>query len=121
MNLVADESVDQRIIEGLRLAGHKIVSVAEEAGGSADDQVLALAETHGTVLLTADKDFGELVYRQQLAHRGVILLRQAGLSIEARVEAVRAILEAHADEVAGSLTVISPASARIRRSGRAGE
>ena len=55
------------------------------------------------------------------AHRGVILLRQAGLSIEARVEAVRAILEAHADEVAGSFTVISPASARIRRSGKAGE
>lgn len=121
MKLVADESVDHRIIEGLRLAGHEIVSVAEELAGAEDQQVLALAEKHGTILLTADKDFGELVYRQQLTHRGVILLRQAGLSIEARVEAVAAVLSVHADEIAAGFTVISPASARIRRSGRTGE
>ena len=64
MKLVTDESVDNRIIEGLRLAGHGIVSIAEELAGANDQQVLALAERHGTILLTADKDFGELFYRQ---------------------------------------------------------
>lgn len=78
MKLVADESVDHRIVEGLRFTGHEIISVTEEVAGADVEQVLALAETHGTILLTADKDFGELVYRQQRAHRGVILLRQAG-------------------------------------------
>ena len=45
-----------------------------------DEEVLASADSEGVLLLTADKDFGELVYRRQLAHCGVMLLRQAGLS-----------------------------------------
>ena len=50
MKLVADESVDHRIIEGLRFAGHEIISVTEEVAGADDEQVLPLAETHGTIL-----------------------------------------------------------------------
>ena len=116
MTLVADESVDGRIVAGLRTAGHRVVAVAEEARGSADEQVLALAGQQRTILLTADKDFGELVYRRGLPHDGVVLLRQAGLPIAARIEAVVAVLRDHANEIAGSFTVVSPAAARIRRS-----
>jgi len=58
-----------------------ILAIAESAPGTPDDKVLANADAAGVLLLTADKDFGELVYRRQMAHCGVMLLRQAGLSI----------------------------------------
>ena len=79
MRIVADESVDGRIVDRLRLAGHDVLSIAESAPGTPDDEVLAAADMAGILLLTADKDFGELVYRRQMAHCGVVLLRQAGI------------------------------------------
>ena len=80
MKIVADESLDGRIIDGLRLADHDVLAFAEASPGAADEEVLASADSEGVLLLTVDKDFGELVYRRQLAHCGVMLLRQAGLS-----------------------------------------
>jgi predicted nuclease of predicted toxin-antitoxin system len=115
MKIVADESVDQRIIDRVRLAGHEVVSIADAAPGVADEWVLKHASGMDTLLLTADKDFGELVYRQRLAHCGVILLRQAGLSISARCDAVVSVLGSHANELATAFTVIAPDSVRIRR------
>jgi predicted nuclease of predicted toxin-antitoxin system len=115
MRIVADESVDGRIVDRLRRASHDVVSIAESFLGMPDDQVLAKADTAGFLLLTADKDFGELVYRRQMAHCGVVLLRQAGLSIDVRADAVLAVLASHAAELADAFTVIAPESVRIRR------
>lgn len=116
MRIVADESVDGRIVDRLRLAGHDVLAIAESAPGTPDDQVLARADETGIVLLTADKDFGELVYRRQMAHCGVVLLRQAGLSIDVRANVILTVLASHALELAAAFTVITPESVRIRRS-----
>lgn len=120
MRIVVDESVDGRIVSRLRLAGHDVLAIAESAPGTPDDQVLAHADTAGVLLLTADKDFGELVYRRQMAHCGVMLLRQAGLSVDVRADVVLAVLASHGSELTAAFTVISPESVRIRRSPHAG-
>ncbi len=65
MNLLADESVDRQIVERLRQDGHHLLAVAEMAPGVPDDVVLERANQETALLLTADKDFGELVYRQK--------------------------------------------------------
>jgi len=64
MNPLADESVDQSIVAGLRQEGHDVVYVAELSPSISDDEVLREANDRGALLLTADKDFGELVVRQ---------------------------------------------------------
>ena len=74
MELVADESVDQQIVETLRSNGHTVEAIVETCPGSTDDDVLAMAANVGAVLLTQDKDFGELVYRQGQASAGVLLM-----------------------------------------------
>lgn len=61
MNFVADESVDQLIVTRLRDDGHLVDAVSEMSPGIADDEVLSEAVAQSAVLLTADKDFGELV------------------------------------------------------------
>ncbi len=70
MNLLADESVDQPIVERLRSDGFSVISITEQSPGIPDDAVLDLANDADALLLTADKDFGELVYRQGRIHNG---------------------------------------------------
>jgi predicted nuclease of predicted toxin-antitoxin system len=63
MNLLADEGVDRPVVEQLRQDGHDVLYVAEMEPSINDDVVLMRANQHQAVLLTADKDFGEPVYR----------------------------------------------------------
>lgn len=63
MRFVADESVDRQIVEELRLAGHEVLYIAEVEPGVVDEIVLARSTGWGAVLVTADKDFGEMVFR----------------------------------------------------------
>jgi len=64
VNLLADEGVDRQIVARLRRDGHNVRYVAEMSPGIPDEAVLDAANRGEALLLTADKDFGELVFRQ---------------------------------------------------------
>lgn len=114
MNLFADESVDRQIIDRLRQDGHYVPSVAEMEPGIPDDLVLERANQEQAVLLTADKDFGELVYRQKRIMFGVVLIRLAGLATERKAEITAGAVSQHGDELIHGFTVITPGAVRIR-------
>lgn len=116
MNLVADESVDRPIVERLRRQGHDVIYIAELEPSITDDAVLDHANQRRAVLLTGDKDFGELVFRQGRISTGVILLRLAGIATETKAGIVAAAIREHATEMEGVFSVISPGAVRIRRS-----
>ena len=115
MNLFADESVDRPVVERLRQDNHDVVYVAELAPSITDDEVLRTANDRSAVLVTADKDFGELVFRQGTIHSGVVLLRLAGLANATKGEIVAEVCRFRATELIGAFTVISPGQVRIRR------
>jgi predicted nuclease of predicted toxin-antitoxin system len=115
MKLLADESVDRQIIERLRQDGHDVVAVAELSPSIPDDEVLRQANSLSALLVTADKDFGELVFRQGRVHAGVVLLRLAGLAANVKAETVAQVMHDRAAELEGGFTVISPGVVRIRR------
>lgn len=71
MTILADEGVDREIVLRLRDDGHDVTYVAEMDPGISDEVVLARANAQGAILLTQDKDFGELVFRQRLSARGL--------------------------------------------------
>lgn len=83
--------------------------------GISDDLVLDRANARGALLITADKDFGELVFRQGLVNSGVVLLRLAGLSLETRAGIVADVLRFRAAELLQAFSVISLGMVRIRR------
>ena len=114
MNLLADESVDQPIVAALRDDGHSIVFVAELTPSISDDEVLNEANHLGAVLLTADKDFGELVFRQGRVPAGVVLIRLAGIGPQTKAEITCRAFGQHGPEFVGSFSVISIGSVRIR-------
>ena len=74
--LLANENVPAVVVAAMRAAGHDVAWMHETGPGSPDEDVLALAQADGRVLLTFDKDFGELAFRRgRAATLGVILLR----------------------------------------------
>lgn len=116
MNFFADESVDRQIVDSLRQNGHFVWYVVEMEPGISDDTVLDLANREAALLLTADKDFGEMVFRQGRSNQGVILIRMAGLSQKSKSDIVSIAIKKHASELTKAFTVITPKSIRIRRS-----
>ena len=115
MNLLADESVDRSIVERLRADRHAVRYVAEDEPGMADDDVLSQANGLGALLITADADFGELVFRLGQAHAGVVLVRLAGLSAQAKAETVSGVFAKHENALPSTFSVVSPGRVRIRR------
>jgi len=115
VKLFADESVERPIVERLRQDSHEVVYVAELTPSITDDDVLRDANDQTAVLVTADKDFGELVFRQGSIHSGVVLLRLAGLANVTKAEIVAEVCRLRAAELIGSFTVVSPGQVRIRR------
>ena len=76
MRLLADENIPGDAIAALRAAGHDVVWVRTDGPGSTDRDILARAQREDRIVLTFDKDFGELAWRARLpAACGVVLLR----------------------------------------------
>ena len=82
--------------------------------GTRDKDVLTSGNDAKSLLLTCDKDFGELVFRQHLVSSGVVLVRLEGLSGASNASTVVEAMKTHHSEMVGSFTVISPGILRIR-------
>ena len=115
MNFLADESVDRQIVDALREDDHAVLYVTEMDPGISDDEVLDKAEKGSAILITADKDFGELVFRQQRITKGVVLVRLAGLLPSKKAEIASTMIKKHLDAIQNAFSVISPNVFRIRR------
>ena len=115
MILLLDENVDQPIARRLRRDGHEILCASEMEPGVPDDVVLSLANERGAVLVTGDKHFGELVFRDGRVVYGVLLVRLAGLSPRTKAELVSMAVRHHGHEMPGAFTVVSPGLIRVRR------
>jgi predicted nuclease of predicted toxin-antitoxin system len=85
--------------------------------GISDDEVLALANHEGAILITADKDFGELVFRLRYIATGIILVRLAGLSISTKSDIIAMTIREHETELFSAFVVVSPISIRIQKLG----
>jgi len=114
MRFMVDESTGAAVVEYLRGTGHDVLAVSEVMLQADDQDILALAVREGRILITNDKDFGELVFRSGQAHRGVVLLRVRDESSMSRVRVLEAVLERYADQLSGHFTVATERSVRIR-------
>lgn len=113
---MADENVDKEIVDRLRADGHDVLFIAEDAPGIDDQAVLDRSRQTDGVLLTADKDFGDLVFRQRLLHSGVLLVRLAGVRPDMKSGLVAATFARHGKELRSGFAVLSKRSLRFRKS-----
>ena len=114
MRFLADENVSRLVIERLRADGLEVSSISETRSGAPDRNVLQTADLEGRILITEDRDFGELVIRQRMAVRGVILLELDRLSNLAEAERVSHAVSTYAEKLLDNLVVIEPSRVRMR-------
>jgi predicted nuclease of predicted toxin-antitoxin system len=113
MRFLVDESCDAAVLCALRTANWDVTAVAEQCAGAPDSDVIALAAGEQRVLVTEDKDFGQLVFASGRGHCGVVLLRYP-FPLAARVATTLvALVREHGESLAGSFVVVRPGGARI--------
>ncbi len=93
MNFLADENLGILVPKYLQDQGFNIVAIREISPGADDIDVLKLANEQDRILITLDKDFGELVFKEKLLHSGVLLLRLEDESIEIKKKVLLNILK----------------------------
>lgn len=112
---IADESVDFRVVKSLRNEGFDIEAIIELDPSISDDEVLKIANKLEAILLTEDKDFGELTFRLQKPNKGIILIRMSGVKIEEKVMKIKEVITKYIDELANNFTVITQSRVRIKK------
>jgi predicted nuclease of predicted toxin-antitoxin system len=112
---LADECVAASLVAYLRASGDDVLYVGEAAAGLSDEDVVTLASREIRLLLTEDKDFGDLVFRRKRAITGVVLMRIGPENPALKATRLAAAIERYGDGLFGRYTVIEEGRFRSRR------
>lgn len=113
--IVADESVDYQIVKTLRQVGYSLLAIVEISPSISDAEVLKMAVENNALLLTEDKDFGELVYRLGMKHCGILLIRLIEYASEEKAKVTVSAVQKHYDELKNAFAVLDENKLRIRQ------
>ena len=115
MRLLANENFPRQIVEELVNAGHDVAWVRLDGPGSSDEVVLQRSNDGQRVLITFDKDFGELVYRLgRIAASGIILFRISLVDLDKAMGTVLRVIHSQPDW-SGHYTVVTNKTIRMRQ------
>jgi predicted nuclease of predicted toxin-antitoxin system len=114
VKFLADECCDHGLVGALRQSGYDVLYVSDSKRGVSDDDVLSLAFEEQRIILTEDKDFGELVYRLKKPAHGIILIRIAVKNRSLKWPRIKKLLDAYSDRCSGRFVVIDENKFRFR-------
>lgn len=114
LRILADENIGGRVVKALRSAGYDVVSVKEQFPGIRDTDVLRIAHEEQRLIITQDKDFGELAVRLSLsASSGILLIRIGRGRPHDDAERIVAVVRSRADW-SGHFSVVDDERIRMR-------
>jgi len=114
LRFIVDESSGKAVARLLESAGHDVRYVGDNIPQADDEKILKLAVAEKRILITNDKDFGELVFRRGLEHQGVLLLRLQDERPDNKTQIIGVVLEKYAQRLDGNFAVVTEKSFRIR-------
>jgi predicted nuclease of predicted toxin-antitoxin system len=115
MKFLLDESADYPLAAALQSHGHDVTAIAHDYPRSLKDhEVLAIAYAESRILITNDRDFGDLIVRQHFAHAGVILFRLGDETLANKIAWLERVLADHADQL-HQFIVVTERGVRVRR------
>lgn len=115
MRFLADESCDFAIVRALRAAGSDVTAVAEDTPSITDRDVIDMARTENRVVLTEDKDFGQLVFAALAGSTGVILVRYPTTARSEVPATVVRVVQTLGTRLRGAFVTLSPGRVRVNR------
>ena len=115
MRFLADESCDFAIVRALRTSGHDVLAVSEVKPAAPDREVIELGFSTGRILLTEDKDFGQLYFVARANSSGVIFFRFAASARMALADSAVRLIKQLGDRLEGKFVVVQPGRVRLSR------
>ena len=115
IKLLIDESVDFPVVRYLRSKGFNATSVAEDCKSLEDKEILKIALREDRILITNDKDFGALVFKEKLSSNGIILLRLWNQTSDAKIKILERVLEEHINKLPGNFIVVTENKIRVTK------
>jgi predicted nuclease of predicted toxin-antitoxin system len=116
MRFLLDEGLPYRIAAHLHALGHDATAVGHDYPFALGDrEILDIATAERRIVLTNDKDFGDLVFRDHLRHEGVILFRLGYVPLDERIAWLERVLADHADRLR-DVIVVTHRGIRVRAS-----
>jgi len=117
MRFLVDENFPYPAVDQLRHRGHDAVAVRDLMRGATDEEVLARARLENRVLVTADKDFGDLIFARRDSAPGVLLVRSRSAQPARKVDLAMRVVDGLGETLVGSFVVAGEAGSRVRRMG----
>lgn len=114
MRWLADECVDAPLVRQLREAGHDVAYIVEGDAGATDAEIISRAQAESRLLLTEDKDFGELAFRWGRSVPGVVMLRIEPDNHPLKGTRLNAAIARFGDALFGRFTVVEESRLRSR-------
>ena len=115
MRVLVDVGVGRAVEEWLRSQNYDVLAVRDLDPHMPDEEILGLAAREQRLILTMDKDFGELVHRSKASHAGILLLRLEAADSVTKVNVVREIFQRYGPKLWDSFSVYQRGRLRIRK------
>lgn len=107
IRFIGDVNLERPIVDYLLGSGYNVKWIPDLDCRMVDEKLLELANREKRILVTNDKDFGELTFRQKKVSTGIILLRVKGESAKDKVRLLQKLLLAHGNRLRGYFTVVT--------------
>lgn len=114
MKFLVDVGVGKKVETWLKGYGFDVLSVRDVDSRAKDLQILRWAVDQQRMIITMDKDFGELVYNTGMHHAGVVILRLEDADSDTKVEVIKKILAEYYDKIKSHFCVFQDGRLRIR-------
>lgn len=116
MKFLVDECVGPAVAKWLIRNNYDAVSIYDDVYGIDDDAVLAKALLENRILITSDKDFGEMIFKNQKQHCGILLLRLIDERPTNKIRILESILHNYHQDLFGNFAVVTENTVRIIKS-----
>lgn len=113
MRFLIDECVGSTVASWLNSENHEVFSVFDSWRGASDDEILEKCEKEKYILITSDKDFGEMVFRSQKIHHGIILLRCEPNNYSNRIVVLKKLFQNYQGKLSNNFVVVTNDKVRI--------
>lgn len=109
-----DEGCDAIVGRTLRSLGFDVTFVAEVAPGKSDEAILIWGIDEERIIITEDRDFSELIFRDNKPSFGLVFMRIGDDQRQRRVDQIQELVNRHQDDLAGAIATVSPNKIKIR-------
>jgi len=114
LKFLVDVGVGRKVEKWLIENGYDVKSVLDIDPKMPDDNILKIANSELRMVLTMDKDFGELVFKQRQNHFGVLILRLEDANAEQKKGVIKEILTEYSKDIINKFCVFQDGTLRIR-------